>query len=93
MRPAEEMITSSQGKEVGVVIKAGSLKKVVFQLHLEVWKGFWWAMRGRSGYPKQEEQFRKMVWEEGTEHSADEWRLAQLRAPGRDSSHCSCDRA
>lgn len=32
-------------------------------------------MRGRSGYPKQEEQFGKMVWEEGTEHSADEWRL------------------
>ena len=41
MRPAEEMITSSQGKEVGVVIKAGSLKEVVFQLRLEVWKGFW----------------------------------------------------
>ena len=82
MRPAEETITSSQGKEVGVVIKAGSLKEVVFQLHREVWKGFGWAMRGRSGHPKQEEQFGKMVWEEGTEHSADEWRPSICPAQG-----------
>ena len=67
MKPAEEMITSSQGKEVGVVIKAGSLKEVVFQLRLEVWKGFWWAMRGRSGHPKQEEQFGR--WSERKEQS------------------------
>ena len=48
---------------MGVVIRAGSPKEVVFQLHLEVWKGFSWAMRGRSSHPRQKEQLGKMVWE------------------------------
>lgn len=93
VRPAEEMITSSQGKEVGVVIKAGSLKEVVFQLHVKC--GRIWVGNERGGGHQTGRTVGKMVWEEGTEHSADSGDLisAQLRAPGRDSTHYSSDRA
>lgn len=50
---------------MGVVIRAGSLKEVVFKLHLEGWKGFEQAMKDRSSHPRQKEQFgqRLTVWE------------------------------
>lgn len=68
------MITSSQGKSWGGD-QGRLLKEVVFQLHREVWKGFEWAMKGgETPHLNREEQFGKMVWEGGAEHSADEWR-------------------
>lgn len=52
-------------EQLGVVIRAGSLKEVVFKLHLEGWKELWQAAKSRSGHPRQKEHFglKLTAWE------------------------------